>query len=121
MEFQLIDVLTEDDSGRQTVSFARVESVKNDLYKIRYLSPTKKANIYKFESETHDIELESIDYFYEDLHEFGFIEMSDGLWVKRTFDNSDSEYAASDDEEYETDSDVSLDEEESESEESPEV
>ena len=115
MQFQLIDVLTQDDDGNESILYARVESVQGDLYRIRYLSPTKKADIYTFESETYDIELQSIDYFYEDLEEFGFTEMNDGKWFKKSNeDNSDSTYTT--EEEYETESeDESLyDEEDSE-------
>lgn len=117
MQYQLVDVLAEDDRGKQFVAQARVESVENDLYTIRYLSPTKKPSVFKFEAETYQIELESIDYFYDTLEEFGYLECDDGSWLKRPEESSGSEYSGG---ESDTDTDTSMDSEE-DSESSPEV
>ena len=90
---QFVDILTEDDEGNQTNSIAWVEFVHNDLYTIRYLCPTKKKDLYKFENKTYDVELESINYFYDGLKDFGFVETPEG-WLK-THDSHDSDYSAS--------------------------
>ena len=113
MQYQLIDVLAEDDRGKQFIATARVESVEGDLYRIRYLSPTKKPSIYKFENETYDIELESINYFYDSLEEFGYVEREDGTWFKRPEESSDSDFTGDEDEE-ESDTETSLESEEPE-------
>ena len=78
---QFVDVLTEDDDGTQNSLVAVVESVRDNLYTVRYLSPTRRTDIYKFEKVTYDIELQSINYFYDGLKDFGFTETADG-WLK---------------------------------------
>ena len=119
MQYQLVDVLAEDDRGKQFVVQARVESVENDKYTVRYLSPTKKPSVFKFEKDTYEIELECIDYFYDTLEEFGYIEQEDGSWFKRPEESSGSEYSGGSEED--TDTDTSLDEEEESEESSPDV
>lgn len=97
---QYIDVLV--DAVKRTTMVARVESVQNDQYTIRYLSQSKKTGLYNFESQTHDIELESIDCFYENEESMGFIKSSDG-WIKQD-DSDESEYEPSDSNESESES-----------------
>ena len=108
---QFVDVLTEDDDGTQNSLVAVVESVRDNLYTVRYLSPTRRTDIYKFEKVTYDIELQSINYFYDGLKDFGFTETADG-WLKIS-ESDDSNYSASDEpsSESESDTDESLEEE----------
>ena len=117
MKYQLVDVLAEDDNGKQFIAQAQVESVDNDLYTVRYLSPSKRPGVFKFEKETYQIELESIDYFYETLDEFGFTETEDGTWIEKSGESSDSEYSAGSEDE--SDTETTLDESSEES--SPDI
>ena len=111
---QFIDVLVEDEDGTQNSLVALVESVQNDKYTIRYLSPTRRTDIYKLEKVTYDVDLQSINYFYDGLNDFGFTETAEG-WLK-TSESDDSNYSASSCDESESEYDESL-EDESESEE----
>jgi len=91
---QFVDVLVEDDDGTQNSLVALVESVQRpNQYTIRYLSPTKRVNIYKLEKVTYVIDLQSINYFYDGLKDFGFTETDEG-WVKIS-ESDDSDYSAS--------------------------
>lgn len=84
-----IDVLTEDDRGKRTVSLARVEKVNEDQYTVRYLVP-KKNGLFDFEKETNVIDLECIDYFHSNVTTIGYTQTEQGLW-RRNEVSSDTE------------------------------
>ena len=84
-----IDVLTEDDFGKRTVTVARIESVSEDQYTIRYLVPTKNAGLFDFEKETSIIDLECIDYFHPNVTTIGYTKT--GQFWTRNQDEADTE------------------------------
>ena len=87
-----VDVLTEDDNGKQSVTLAFVESVSSDgdQYTIRYMVPSKKPGFFELEKETSIIDLECIDYFHSNVTTIGYTQNDRGLWVK-TQDDADTE------------------------------
>jgi hypothetical protein len=114
----LVKVWTELPSGNKSL-LAKIIDTKDNMMTIQYLSPTEEMDhgrvVYKYEDQTYEID---DDYVTEytgttDESDVGFLKVEDGF-VRY---ESDSDYVPSEeseddtDEEYEDESDYSLDEE----------
>lgn len=102
----IVKVWTEIDDDIYKSLVAKVVSKKDEVFTIRYLSPTnerdaKKRRIFRYEDETYEVTDESItDYFDDEDDEtiVGFQDIGEGEFIKIddcTDSSSDSDYIPS--------------------------
>jgi hypothetical protein len=98
-EGDTIKVLVEDDGGVEEECLADVKTKQDDKLLVNYFVETsmfyKDAPIFKFEEDSHEVELESIsEHFDQCLAEMGYTEIDENKWVKD--EDIDSECSDSD-------------------------
>jgi hypothetical protein len=105
----LVKVWTELSTGRYATLVAKIFDQKDDIMKIRYLSPTSKYingyKIFKYEDELYEIDDESVVEYLDDFDEtdLGYKPIDDGGFIKQ---DSDSDYVpteSSDDDDNDSD------------------
>jgi hypothetical protein len=108
-KYMLVKVWTELSTGRYATLVAKIFDQKDDIMKIRYLSPTSKYingyKIFKYEDELYEIDDESVVEYLDDFDEtdLGYKPIDDGGFIKQ---DSDSDYVpteSSDDDDNDSD------------------
>jgi len=103
----IVRVLTDNGGPKPVGLIARVVEERDHDYIILFLTATEDRDrgrtIYRYEESTYTIDDDYVIEYFDDEHEAGFKELSDGGWVKSS---SDEDYVPSesdeDDEEGET-------------------
>ena len=105
----LVRVLTDIGGPKPVPLLARVTEERDNSYTIVYLSPSEEKDhgrtIYRYESDTYDIDDDYVVEYIDDEGQAGFepAKTTDG-WIKQVYD-SDDDYEPSDDDECESPSD----------------
>ena len=105
----LVRVLTDIGGPKPVPLLARVTEERDNSYTIVYLSPSEDKDhgrtIYRYESDTYDIDDDYVVEYIDDEGQAGFepAKTTDG-WIKQVYD-SDDDYEPSDDDECESPSD----------------
>jgi hypothetical protein len=108
----LIKVLTELPSGKTTALVARIFDTKDDIFTIRYLSPSEDRDhgciVYRYEDQTYEIDDDSITSYLgtDDETDIGFKRTQDDGFVRC---DSDSDYVPSSEEDTESEQEVESD------------